>query len=263
MSFPWEECPIDSFTFDAPPPPPRDPAADPGYSPEEAGLELYDYLIALRIRGKLAAIDICIIVHFAKAAGATGAVTTLAKPPTSPTGHFSRHIDRIHGALPRQAHDWFYLDVPLFKRLDGCRTLTKVAALPPHEEIAAEICSCSDQVLAKLEAAKAMGELPARYYSHPTVVSNPATPVFPLALYVDGIKFARHDGIVGWFVYNCITQKRHCVVGLRKSSLCKCGGRSKLCIAVDIQHWTLSGSSCKAGDKHELDNHSGGRQLYS
>ena len=106
---------------------------DNDYSAEEAGLELFDYLVGLRSRGALSAKDCCIIAFLAEKAGARGAVCSLAKKPQTPSGHFSRHIDSVLGCQPRDAEDWLYLDVPLFKRLDGCRTITKVAPLPPHE----------------------------------------------------------------------------------------------------------------------------------
>ena len=71
-----------------------------------------------------------------------------------------------------------------------------MATLPPHEESFVEFQS-DPSMLKRLEAAKAMGELPARYSSHPLVISNPDAPVVPYVLYCDGIKFERHDGVFG------------------------------------------------------------------
>ena len=46
-----------------------------------------------------------------------------------------------------------------------------------------------------------------------------------LALYIDGVPYSRHDGFLGFWVYNLITWKRHLAVVLRKSQMCACGCR--------------------------------------
>ena len=49
--------------------------------------------------------------------------------------------------------------------------------------------------------------------------------MYPIALYLDGVAFTRHDNILGVWVYNVLTGVRHLVAALRKSELCKCGCR--------------------------------------
>eukprot|EP00969_Alexandrium_andersonii_P336021 14851795-Alexandrium_andersonii.AAC.1 len=57
----------------------------------------------------------------------------------------------------------------------------------------------------KLEAAKAAGTLPPSYASHPVVAGSEGTHVYPIALYVDGVKFTRYDSVVAFYVHSLLT----------------------------------------------------------
>ena len=65
------------------------------------------------------------------------------------------------------------------------------------------------------------------YRTHPVGRELPS----PIALYVDGVQFTkqiavgRQDSLICFVVYNLVTNKRHVVCVIRKSSLCKCGCR--------------------------------------
>ena len=47
--------------------------------------------------------------------------------------------------------------------------------------------------------------------------------MWPICLYVDGIPLHRRDGVLAFFVYNMISEKRHLVTAFRRSQLCRCG----------------------------------------
>ena len=47
--------------------------------------------------------------------------------------------------------------------------------------------------------------------------------VTPLSLYLDGIGFTKKDSVIGFFLVNMATNKRHLLISLRKACLCRCG----------------------------------------
>ena len=60
-----------------------------------------------------------------------------------------------------------------------------------------------------------------------------STDVHPSALYVDHVgSTTKRDGVVGFFIYSLVTQRRHLRVAVRKSDLCRCGCRG-WCSLVD------------------------------
>ncbi len=99
-----------------------------------------------------------------------------------------------------------------------------MSVLVPHESIADEVLG-KPGLMDLLEKIKGDGTLQSCYFQHHVVESEKLLPVYPLALYCDGVAFARHDNVLGFWVYNLVTQSRHCVVALRKSELCACGCR--------------------------------------
>ena len=62
------------------------------------------------------------------------------------------------------------------------------------------------------------------YWQHP-IVATSAERVLPVALYCEGIEFAKRDGVLGFFATNLITEKRHLIGVFRRSSMCRCGCR--------------------------------------
>jgi hypothetical protein len=222
MSFPWDE----GFAWEDDDDPNHefDDSDLDHLSPERASLELMDFLVDLRNRGSLSARHVCVIAWLAKRAGAKGAIEAIGKKPGGQSGHYSRHLDTACGLKPHESDDLLYLQIPQYQRLDGSRSVRPVATLTPHEEIAEEVNS-TPGLPAMLAAARAAKSVPPSYEENPIARSNPGVDVYPLALYVDGIKFEPHDAVVGFFLYNMLTGRRHCVAGLRKSAACRCGCR--------------------------------------
>ena len=66
------------------------------------------------------------------------------------------------------------------------------------------------------------------YLHHPVVqqsIAEDGPPVFPACLYIDGLVYTKKDSVIAFYAFNLITQVRHLVAVLRKSTLCTCGCR--------------------------------------
>jgi hypothetical protein len=225
MAFPWEANePWAVPDSEAAEPDESDPIDYDNFSPGECGDELFNLLVELKKRGSLSAKHVCVLSFWASRAGAVGPIGILAKKPSVQSGQFSAHFDRATKGNPKDARDWYELPTPRYIRCDVSRSVDDLSVLVPHESIA-------DEILGKpgmrdlLEKIKCDGTLQSCYFDHPVVASEKLLPVYPLALYCDGVAFARHDNVLGFWIYNLATQSRHCFVALRKSELCACGCR--------------------------------------
>ena len=77
-----------------------------------------------------------------------------------------------------------------------------------------------------LNEAVSKNSLPRRYYSHPDVKAAPAGVVYhPYSIFVDGVKYKKHDSTVAVLVFSLITLVRHLLVCIKKAELCQCGCR--------------------------------------
>ena len=87
---------------------------------------------------------------------------------------------------------------------------------PPHDLPIDEVDNTQDMTRASV------GTL----LSHPPDSHGTrGTDVHPLALYVDGVRHTKRDGVIGFFIYSLVTPRRHLCVAVRKSDLCRCGCR--------------------------------------
>eukprot|EP00959_Pyramimonas_sp_CCMP1952_P338687 7092581-Pyramimonas_sp.AAC.1 len=98
---------------------------------------------------------------------------------------------------------------------------------PPHEVMAAEFEKGID-----LSVNEARTDWADSFERHPfRHIPGDSRPVYPCALYVDGIKYTRaslagkQDSLVGFFGYNLATGRRHLLAVLAKKEMCKCGCR--------------------------------------
>eukprot|EP00969_Alexandrium_andersonii_P320475 14159040-Alexandrium_andersonii.AAC.1 len=55
-----------------------------------------------------------------------------------------------------------------------------------------------------LDKAKAKGQLPPVYFEHPAVRESSGQ-VFPVGLYLDGVKFTRQDSVLGIWMYSVLS----------------------------------------------------------
>ena len=135
----------------------------------------------------------------------------------------------------------FSMDVPLHSRAEGCRVVEPLPFLLPHEVICDEYRHSAERTRRDFAAT----EFPLVFTSHPVTLACNASGQFawPLALYVDGVKFAREDTAIGFWIVDLITGRRWSLGNMRKSQLCHCGCKG-WCSIYPIM--LLLGWSCKA-----------------
>ena len=114
--FPWEpKFPWEQPTSSSHNPNPShggEPGSDDEYdpddlSPDEAALELFNYIVELKHLGVLKANHACVLSYWAFRAGAQGPVRELKKKPGLASGNYSKHFDKILGTKPSEAREWY------------------------------------------------------------------------------------------------------------------------------------------------------------
>ena len=186
----------------------------------EAENALEELLVGMHLRGEMTAKLVCTICFWCKYAGVGGLVAKLALRPNAPSGHFSRKLkatlmlDKIDKRLMR-------IDVPGHDRHNPGRVVHEVACVPPHEVLNAEYAR-HPEVGNSFAEAKAQGELPPSYFEHP-IAQATAHQALPVSLYLDGVPFAKNDAVLGIWAYFAHSSKRHLLLALRKSRICRCG----------------------------------------
>ena len=176
---------------------------------EEAEQHLFDFTVDLKRTGTISAKQACTWAFWATKAGAKGPIEELAESPEgSPTkaeSRFSKKFDRVTG--DDVTDDNFYeLEVPSHVRATASNAEHILPSVPPIEAFVEE--NYNDPTLKQaLDQALENRELPPSCLSHPVVVeAPPGTIVLPGALYVDGMPFVRHDGLIGFWTYCMLTR---------------------------------------------------------
>ena len=208
-------------------------------TPQEAGEELRNFLVELKIQGALTAKQSCVLAWWRQKAGAMGEFK-IAYPPDKQAGAYSRHFDCVtkHDGLDDSG---FYIikDVPVHRRADASMTGKDVVAFSPLDAVAEEFAG-NEHMDFELAKRIADDQLPPCYYETPAY-KNGKTP-FPCALYVDGVAFTRTDKIIGFWLENLITHVRTLMVALRHSTMCRCGCRGYCAIhpIMMFLHWAFA-----------------------
>ena len=185
---------------------------------EEAGDLLINFLLDMHFLGKLSAKSLCVIAWYSSRAGAAGNIGAYGFRPNAPSGHFQRHLDKCLGVDMKAQRSWRYtVPVPGLHKHDFMRTSHDTLVTVPHESLHGELAS-DRSILEKVQSMS----WPSLYWQHPVVRDSPE-PVVPLSLYLDGVPTTKHDGALGFWVYNLVTLKRTLVAVLRKSYSCVCG----------------------------------------
>ena len=222
---------------------------------EYAGEQLAKYLLDLKRHGTLTAASLCIICHWATAAGAKGVINELAQPPhLNNSGRYSEWVDTVLGTDLAAQHDWYELPIPVYSRRSDERVVEFISVIPPHDLLDLEIAE--GKAIPALEDAKAKGLLPPCYYRHPVVQSAPAdVPVMPIAFYLDGVDCTRYDSALGLWVYFTVTGKRKLVAVMRKSQDCRCGcgGWCSHYPLFKMMHWSAVAMSQGRYPSHRHD----------
>ena len=225
-------------------------------TPEEAGKELSSYLWQLKHRGLLKASHVCVIAWWASLAGACGPVMDMGYRPDvseAGTGRYAEHLDRL---WRKDFADKYLLSVPGFSRAFAGRQSLSVPVHPPLELLKAEIRQ-TPNLAARVAEAINDHLLPPRFLEHPVYLSKPhGSPVHPVSLYIDGIPFTRHDGVISVTVTHLVTKVPHLVALLRKSQVCRCGckGWCSIFILMTFLRWQFE---ALARGEHPVARHDG------
>jgi hypothetical protein len=116
-------------------------------------------------------------------------------------------------------------------------------------------------IMIRLSEAVELRQLPPSYYSHVVVQDHPDELVFPLAIYLDGVAYSMTDTVLGVWVINLITGRRHLIAIVRKRLICKCGCAGGWCTIYPLLvclHWqfvhlAMKRLPCARHDGDELD----------
>ena len=179
-----------------------------------------DYLIERWKRGIISARDLCVIFWWASKAGAGGSlITKLAKSPSSQSGKFAPHVRQVLG-MNTLEKDHMILHLPGHDRRAVDRALLPTAVVPPHEAIHTML---SERPELKEELADAVKHrsLPPMYFEHPVAKASSNT-ALPLVLYTDGVAINKKESVLGFWIFDIISFRRHLVCAVRKSRLCRC-----------------------------------------
>ena len=197
-------------------------------SAEVAGEELFNYLVCLKLEGLLSAAAVCKLAFWAKHAGCTGPVSSLALRPDSQTGKFSRKFDGVvgTGALGSDASVLYQLPMGRRLRCEAMRRWGDVDVITPLEALVEEMLEDRDSLEAELRRNIVDKKLPPCYSQHEAVMTaGPEELVHPVSLYVDGVSFSRTDSCLGIWAKFALSEKRHLLVSVKKSEVCSCGCR--------------------------------------
>ena len=185
----------------------------------DAGEILSEFLLDAQRKGKMTAQDVCIIAHWAQAAGAEG-LSHIAKGPGAQSGSYKRHLDSF--LVPNSTVQTYPLTVPGHLKASGARQDVVLHVIPPHE-IFADFCQ-KEGWIEETEVAKTEGSLPQNYLQNPIVKSARSDEiVVPMAVFIDGVQYAKRNSMVLITLQFALSQKIFPAVVLRKRLLCQCG----------------------------------------
>lgn len=206
-------------------------------SQDVAGQEFYELLVHLKDVDRISAKDACVLAFWSCLSKGHGRANELMYRPDAQPGHFSERVDRVtHEHYGNDAVEHYELQCPGHLRRDSSRVVLVLPTMPLHEasdlEWAENIHTCAAQLKKALEAKV----LPPCYYEHIAVRNAP-----PDTLYLDGIKFTRHDTVLGLFWYCVLRKHKDLVAALRKAGMCKCGCRGWCSIfsILSMFFWSL------------------------
>ena len=129
--------------------------------------------------------------------------------------------------------------VPGHSKYDLTRTLHTLPSVTAFEALCNELAE-TPEFRFNFDPA----ELPPVYHEHRVVRDGAAAgvDVVPTALYVDGVPYTKTDGVIGWWLVNIASGRRHLLVVVRKRNTCKCGCRGwcTFFAVFDYLRWALA-----------------------
>ena len=204
---------------------------DPQQAQRDAGSNLLKMLLSLYAKTKINAYDLCVLCEYCSKSGVPGgAFSTYAKAPGGQTGSYQHFLDsRLPGPGPL-----YYVPTPCNIKRSPKRTVKDIPFRPVFDSIADELQECPD-ILKLIDQDpdtrdQTVLDLPC-YLNHPHVAQAAAGGVrapVPLGIYMDGVRYTstvggRADNVLGFWVINLLTEKRHVAGVLLGSDRCLCG----------------------------------------
>ena len=197
-------------------------------------------LIEMYMQSEVTAMRFCQLCHFFSLGGLKGAASKYGMKPNLPEHRYQRKLDGVLG-FKQQDAKLMHITVPGQGKHDLHCTERTLPVLPPHESILEEVSeNPSLQENLGLYAGGEDWDLTS-YRGH-VVTQQPGPPVFPIVLYFDGVPYSKTDSILGIWVYNEVSGRRHMAVILRKRNFCKCGckGWCTLWPVWRMLHWSFA-----------------------
>ena len=207
---------------------------------DAAGDAFVDFCLEQMYLGKMSATTLCTLCFWAARAGAEGKVKRCSLSPTSQSGKCSAHVDKTSGFNLKEDGDLFKLPVPIYAKFDASRSSVNLPMQLPHELFSSEV-EAHPNLLDELEVKMKDSHWAGPYKEHVVVESSPDKPL-PCCLYLDGVAVTNRDGVLGIWIYNEISERRHLCCVIRKSALCKCGCRGACTLhpVMNTIKWSLT-----------------------
>ena len=133
------------------------------------------------------------------------------------------------------------LNLPGHSKHDVSRSISRVAAKPAYEALAAEMAD-TPGIMQNIAAGIRRNEWADNFLEHPLVKDCGPEGIIPLGLYIDGVQYQRRNSTIGFWVINLMTQRRHLMVVLQKRDLCRCGckGYCSLYPTLSFVEWSIA-----------------------
>lgn len=214
--------------------------APTGDAQRQAGSELLEELLRLYANCRLSATALCRLCKLCHEAGCRGG----AFEDYAFSGRdCQRHLDRV---IPRGG-ELLIQRVPVCPKRGTTRELGDVPMRVLWSSIEEELKS-DPSILAKLDnpSTGTVLDVPV-YRTHPLVKKAVKRPL-PVSLYLDGVQFisqaaGRSEAVLGIWLENNVSGRRHFVCAMKAADFCRCGCRSWCSLQPVFQRleWMLGG----------------------
>ena len=235
-----------------------DDSSDEDQEPLDPTQQFLEYLLWNNQRGHMSAKQICTVAYWASLAGAAG-MDVLAVNPASSGGNFQKKVDQYMGDTASSQKGLTYVvSVPAYIPSTGARDVWDLHTMPPHEVLACAHEGERTRMVQQLQKALDEDQMPPVYTRHPVVqAAQPGSPVLPLALFMDGVRYGKKGSILGITIQSSFPgSRKYLSVALRKSKACSCGC-ARWCTlwpVFQMLKWSLE---CLSTGKWPLTNHLG------
>lgn len=155
--------------------------------------------------------------------------------PGAPSGHYQRKCDTALGGYLPEDTTGYKLEVPGRQKNALGRFPHSLHVSAFHEELEADVLA-TPGFPTKLQEAIDDGRFPPCYQDHPVVAAHRGEAVLPVNLFIDAVPYSQNDSVIGFWLINCLTDRRYLFCALRKKVICDCGCRG-WCTFYGVFHY--------------------------